>query len=253
MIRRRKVELEGEATELFPRKRNHPTEQQGSHELESEKRRLRMEREKASAFFYQGNWVRSQFFDKQKKAWPVTLMCTVLDLPRSGSYDWTGDDLSKGVRPNAKWDRRIRESFTERRQRDGASPITEALHDEGISCSESRIAQSMRSLGLKTIQTKKFTVTIDSNHSKPVPPDLMKQDFQTTASNQKLTSAITYVWADNGWLDLSVVVSLYSGAIMWWSMNRRMMQSLVGVVITMPLFRYRSPKATIIHSIQGSQ
>jgi transposase InsO family protein len=111
----------------------------------------------------------------------------------------------------------------------------------------------MQSLGLKAIQAKKFKVTTDSNHSKPVAPDLIEQDFGAEAPNQKWTSDITYVWTDEGWLYLAVVMDLYSRAIVGWSMNRRMTQQLVCHALTMALFRRRFPKSTIIHSDRGSQ
>ena len=197
--------------------------------------------------------MRYRFIEKQKKAWPVTLMCGVLGVSRSGYYDWTKRGLSERGRLNIKLDRRIRESFAANRQCYGAPRIAEALHDEGIKCSENRIARRMRTLGLKAIQAKKFKVTTDSNHSKPVAPDLIKQDFHAGAPNQKWTSDITYVWTDEGWLYLAVVMDLYSRAIVGWAMNRRMTQQLVCDALTMALFRRRFPKATIIHSDRGSQ
>ncbi len=197
--------------------------------------------------------MRYRFIDKQKKVWPVTLMCGVLGVSRSGYYDWTKRGLSQHVRSNTDLDRRICESFAAHRQRYGAPRIAEALHDKGITCSENRIARRMRALGLKAIQAKKFKVTTDSNHSKPVAPDLIKQDFHAAAPNQKWTSDITYVWTDEGWLYLAVVMDLYSRAIVGWAMNRRMTQQLVCDALTMALFRRRFPKATILHSDRGSQ
>ena len=197
--------------------------------------------------------MRYRFIDKQKKAWPVTLMCGVLGVSRSGYYDWTKRGLSQHVRSNTDLDRRICESFAEHRQRYGAPRIAEALHDKGIRCSQNRIARRMRALGLKAIQAKKFKVTTDSKHSKPIAPDLIKQDFHATAPNQKWTSDITYVWTDEGWLYLAVVLDLYSRAIVGWAMNRRMTQQLVCDALTMALFRRHFPTATIIHSDRGSQ
>jgi transposase len=58
LIGRWKGELEDHETEAFPGKGKRPTEQQRIHELESENRRLRMEREilkKATAFFAKEN------------------------------------------------------------------------------------------------------------------------------------------------------------------------------------------------------
>jgi len=54
LIGRWKEELEAHQTEAFPGKGKRPAEQQRIHELESENRRLRMERDilkKATAFF----------------------------------------------------------------------------------------------------------------------------------------------------------------------------------------------------------
>ena len=91
---------------------------------------------------------------------------------------------------------------------------------------ENRIARRMCTLGLKAIQAKKFKVTTDSNHSKPVAPDLLEQDFSAATPNQKWTSDITSVWTDEGWLYLAVVMNLYSRAIVERTMNRRMTQHL---------------------------
>lgn len=197
--------------------------------------------------------MRYQFIEKQKKAWPITLMCRVLNVSRSGYYDWTGRGLSEHGRLNNELDRRIGAIFVEHRQRYGAPRIVAALNDEGLMYSENRIARRMRTLGLKAIQAKKFKVTTDSNHSKPVAPDLLEQDFSAAAPNQKWTSDITYVWTDEGWLYLAVVMDLYSRAIVGWAMNRRMTQHLVCDALTMALFRRGFPQNTIIHSDRGSQ
>ena len=39
--------------------------------------------------------MRYRFIDEHKKAWPVTLMCGVLGVSRSGYYDWTERGLSQ--------------------------------------------------------------------------------------------------------------------------------------------------------------
>ena len=197
--------------------------------------------------------MRYRFIDTHKKAWPINLMCGVLDVSRSGFYHWSGRKPSQQERSNRELDSRIRELFARHKQRYGAPRITDDLHDEGFNCSENRVARRMRALGLRAIQAKKFKVTTDSNHSKPVAPDLLEQNFFAEAVNQKWTSDITYVWTDQGWLYLAVVMDLYSRAIIGWSMNRRMTQQLVCDALTMALFRRHFPKGTIIHSDRGSQ
>ena len=88
--------------------------------------------------------------------------------------------------------------FAAHRQRYGTPRITEALHDEGITCSKNRVARRMGVMGLEAIQTKKFKVTTDSAHAKPVAPNRLEQDFHATAPNRKWTSDITSVWTDEG-------------------------------------------------------
>ena len=197
--------------------------------------------------------MRYRFIDVHKKAWPIILMCGVLNVSRSGFYDWAARGPSLRALSNSKLDSRIRKIFAHHKQRYGAPRITTDLHDEGVNCSENRVARRMRALGLRAIQAQKFKVTTDSNHSKPVAPDLLEQDFSATAPNQKWVSDISYLWTDEGWLYLAVVMDLYSRAIVGWSMNRRMTQQLVCDALTMALFRRHFPKGTIIHSDRGSQ
>ena len=136
--------------------------------------------------------MRYRFIDAHKKVWPVILMCGVLSVSRSGYYHWAARGPSRRTQSNRELDSRIRKIFTRHKQRYGALRVTTDLHDEGIECSENRIARRMRVLGLRAIQAKKFKVTTDSNHSKPVAPDLLEQDFSATAPNQKWCSDITY-------------------------------------------------------------
>ena len=197
--------------------------------------------------------MRYRFIDAQKKVWPVILMCGVLGVSRSGYYNWTVRGQSRRVHLNNALDRRIRAIFVEHRQRYGAPRIAKTLHEEGLKCSENRIARRMCALGLKAIQAKKFKVTTDSTHSNPVALDLLKQDFRAEAPNQKWTSDITYVWTDEGWLYLAVVMDLYSRAIVGWAINRWMTQQLVCDALSMALLRRGFPKETLLHSDRGSQ
>ena len=107
--------------------------------------------------------------------------------------------------------------------------------------------------GPESDQAKKFNVTTDSAHAKPVMPDRFEQDCHATAPHQKWTSAITSVWTDEGWLYLAVVMDLYSRAIVGWSMHRRMTQPLVCDALPLAVCRHGFPKATIIHSDRSSQ
>lgn len=180
-------------------------------------------------------------------------MCQVLKVAHSGYYDWLKRPESLRVASNRTLDVEIRGIFAEHKQRYGTPRIADELKDRDIPCSKNRIARRMKQLGLRAIQAKKFKVTTDSNHDKPVAPDLLGQDFTATRANEKWVSDITYIWTDKGWLYIAVVMDLYSRAVVGWAMDKRMTQQLVLDALTMALFRRGFPKGTIIHSDRGSQ
>ena len=197
--------------------------------------------------------MRYRFIDTHKRTWPIRLMCQVLNVSSSGYYNWRGRPESARAMSNRALDSEIRQVYGEHKQRYGVPRITDELKDRGFHCSENRVARRMTKLGLKGIQAKKFKRTTDSNHDKPVAPDLIEQDFTAASPNQKWVSDLTYVWTDEGWLYLAVIMDLYSRAIIGWSMGKRMTQQLMCDALTMALFRRRFPKGVIIHSDRGSQ
>ena len=197
--------------------------------------------------------MRYRFIDSHKKTWPITLMCQVMAVATSGYYDWRNRPESKQVRLNRVLDTHIHQVFHHHKQRYGVPRVTQELQDQGIRCSVNRVSRRMRSLGLKGIQAKKFKRTTDSAHDKPTAPDLINRDFTAKAPNQKWVSDLTYIWTDQGWLYLAVIMDLYSRAIIGWSMGKRMTQQLICDGLTMALFNRGFPREVIIHSDRGSQ
>ena len=54
----------------------------------------------------------------------------------------------------------------------------------------------------------------------------LNQDFRATAPNQKWGGDITYLWTEQGWLYLAVILDLYSRQVIGWSMSERMTADL---------------------------
>jgi putative transposase len=61
----------------------------------------------------------------------------------------------------------------------------------------------------------------------------LEQDFSAIAADQKWVSDITYLWTEQGWLYLAVVLDLYSRAVVGWAMAERMTRELVIAALTM--------------------
>ena len=71
--------------------------------------------------------MRYRFVGTHKKIWPINLMCQVLDVSRSGYYDWQRRPESARARLNRELDSEIRQVFGEHRQRYGVPRITDEL------------------------------------------------------------------------------------------------------------------------------
>lgn len=180
-------------------------------------------------------------------------MCKLLSVSASGYYDWRDRPLSKREQENSVLADKIKNVFDEERSRTGAQRITKRLNYEGIKVGRHRVARIMRINGWRAKAARKFKATTNSNHKLPVAPNLLQQNFTANKPNEKWASDITYVWTEEGWLYLAVVMDLYSRMVVGWSMSERMTTQLVIDALQMAIWRRRRPQGVIIHSDRGSQ
>jgi len=164
--------------------------------------------------------MRFEFINMHKKAYPVTLMCNILKVSSSGYYSWLRRPASYNKRISSELDCKIITIYRRHKSRYGSPRIHKELLDSGESVSRKRVARRMIALNLKAIHARKFKVTTDSNHDKPVAKNLLNQDFSADSINQKWVSDITYIHTAEGWLYLATVMDLYSRAVIGWSMKR---------------------------------
>lgn len=183
----------------------------------------------------------------------VALMCRVLTVSRSGYYSWRGRTPSDRTQANTRLAADVHRVFAEHKARAGAPRITQQLREEGQVVGENRVARVMRTEQLRARAAKKYKATTNSSHNLPVASNLLEQDFTAKAPNQKWVSDITYLWTEEGWLYLAVVLDLYSRLVVGWAMSERMTASLVCEALTMALWRRKMPIGVIVHSDRGSQ
>ena len=183
----------------------------------------------------------------------IALMCRVLTVSRSGYYDWRGRAPSNRAQATVHLATAVRRVFAEHKGRAGAPRVTKQLRAEGRTVGKHAVARVMRSERLRAKAAKKYKATTNSNHSLPVAPNLLEQDFTAVVPNRKWVSDITYIWTEAGWLYLAVVLDLYSRLVVGWAMAERMTASLVCEALTLALWRRKMPTGVIVHSDRGSQ
>jgi transposase InsO family protein len=111
----------------------------------------------------------------------------------------------------------------------------------------------MRKYGIVAKTKRKFKVTTQSKHTKPVAANLVKQEFVAQRPNELWTSDITYVWTKEGWLYLAIILDVFSRNIVGWELSSRLTAELVVTAFDRALERRQLTPDMIFHSDRGSQ
>jgi len=185
--------------------------------------------------------------------WPVVHQCRLLGVKRSTYYDWR-DRPCKVIPPEElALRRRMKELFRASRDSLGSRTLMENLREEGFKIGRDRTRRLMKALNLKVKQKHKYKVTTDSKHHLPVAENVLNRQFSPTGPNQAWGTDITYLWTQEGWIYLAVVIDLYSRRVVGWSMDRRMKKALVIRALMMAINLRKPPPGLIHHSDRGSQ
>lgn len=176
-----------------------------------------------------------------------------MQVSHSGFYEWLSRPESHRDLQNKRLTQMIKIIFAKSRNIYGTRRIAFELAKNDMVISRRRIAKLMAAAGLSCKTKRKFKVTTDSNHNKPVAPDLLKRQFHVARPNRYWVGDITYIPTRNGWLYLAVVIDLYSRQIVGWSMSDRIQAKLVNDALLMAVWKRKPTKGLIWHTDRGSQ
>jgi putative transposase len=186
--------------------------------------------------------------------WPLSVLCSVLGVARSGFYAWRKRSVSRRRQRQEQLVEAMREIHGQRHKRSYGSPrMQRELVAQGHRVSENTVARLMRQSGLRATTARKFRHTTDSNHRLPVAPNVLDRQFEARGPNEKWVSDITYVWTDEGWLYLAAVEDLYSRKVVGWSLGERLTSELVNEALRMAIGRQLPMVDLLAHSDRGSQ
>ena len=180
-------------------------------------------------------------------------MCRVFGVSRSWYYAQIKSGGSKRQREDQVLLVAIRTAFEASDQTYGAGRVARELREQGTRVGKNRVWRLMKQHGLRVKTTKRFRVTTNSDHKRPVAPNLVQRNFSAEAPDRLWTGDITYIWTAEGWLYLAVVLDVFSRRIVGWSMDKRMTDSLVVTAFKNALLRRCPTPGLIFHSDRGSQ
>jgi transposase InsO family protein len=177
-----------------------------------------------------------------------------MNVSQSSYYLWLSGKTSKRRRSDEELLKEIQTIYDKSRCTYGSPRIHSKLEAKGIKTSKKRVARLMKESKLVSKVKRKFKATTNSNHNLEVKANILKQNFQAFAPNMKWTSDITYIWTQEGWLYLAVILDLFNRQVISWQVSKSLSKEFVYTSIEKAVKRRKPAKGNLIfHSDRGVQ
>ena len=195
-----------------------------------------------------------RFIEDHRDAYPVRILCAVLEVSPAGYYAWRSRPRSTRSTANTELVKAIRQVHRDSGGRYGSPRVHAALRAQGRGTSRGRIERLMRRHGIRAIMAPPRRVrTTDSRHALPIASNLLDRNFTAAAPNRVWLADITYIPTSEGWLYLAAIMDLYSRKIVGWAMRDHLRTELASTALMMAIQRQRPATGLIHHSDRGVQ
>ena len=172
----------------------------------------------------------------------MTLVCAVLDVPRSSFYYRAAVADETALKAAL-------EALAARWPTYGYRRLTALLQRAGWDVNHKRVTRLMRAMGLTVAPKRQRKRTTDSRHNGPRFPNLV-QDLAVVRPDQVWVADITYIRLRRDFVYLAAVMDVYTRAVRGWQLSRQLDSSLTQTALQRAL---RHGRPDIHHSDQGVQ
>ena len=194
------------------------------------------------------------WIDRHRAMYPLALMCALLAVSLNGFRAWLrGGSPDRKRLTDAQLVALIGAIHAEVKGAYGSPRMLEELRGRGFRVGKTRVERLMREHEIRARHKRRWKATTDSKHGLPVAPNVVERNFTPEAPNRLWSADLTYLWTDEGWLYLAVVIDLFNREVVGWAIKERMTADIVTDALTMAWFRRRPEPGLIHHSDRGSQ
>lgn len=174
-------------------------------------------------------------------------------VSKSAYYEWSRKPAKLFDRVHFRLCQTMKRLFSESRQSLGSRQMMKKLIRAGFQIGRYKVRSLMKKLGLFAKAKRRFVMTTESRHHEPVAENLLDRNFSPSSKNCVWTTDITYLWTNQGWIYLAVVIDLYSRRIVGWHIDDDLSTALVRRALIMAI-ALRSPSRGLMHhSDRGCQ
>lgn len=194
------------------------------------------------------------WIEQERATYPLAILCDVLTVSVNGYRAWRrGGTPSRKRLTDTQMLALIRAIHTQLKGAYGSPRMLREIHARGFPASKERVERLMRENGIRARHKRRWRATTNSRHALPIAPNRLERNFTPAAPNRVWTADMTYIWTDEGWLYLAIVLDLFNREVVGWSIRPRMTADIVTEALTMAWFRRKPGPGLIHHSDRGSQ
>ncbi|QKT04941.1 IS3 family transposase [Ectothiorhodospiraceae bacterium 2226] len=186
-----------------------------------------------------------------RSQYSLASLCRALQVSRS-AFMWQGRGTSARAQSDAALLIEIRRIHREHRQACGALKTWHVLRREGVPCGKHRVARLRKRDGIEANRKRRFRVIIEHHQTPLAAPDRLERRFLASAPNRAWVGDITFIRTREGWLNLAVLLDLYSRKVVGWAMGTRPDKDLALAALNMALAHRAPPPGLIHHTDRGA-
>jgi len=179
----------------------------------------------------------------------VAVVCAVLGVSRYGYYDW----LERSESVDSLEGKRLGENVVETHAHSckifGARCIQQAVIEQGEVRARIRCLMKLQSVEEKSSSK----ATTNSNHNRPVAPNLLNRELQVAKPSTVYVGGISYIATGEEWPYVAVLVDIYFRPIVGRTMSGRGNAKLATDALNMSSWEHGSGNGLVVHRNQGSQ
>jgi putative transposase len=193
------------------------------------------------------------FIHAEKACFPVAALCRLLGVSRQGYYAFARRPPSSRVQRDRALQERVQQVHAESRGTYGSPRVLAALRQRGERVGKRRVERTLRNLGLRGRSPRRWRTTTRANPAHPVVGNVLDRDFTASRPNERWVTDISYIWTNEGWCYLAVILDLFSRSVVGWALDATLNTSLPLAALGMAV-RRRKPEAGLMHhSDRGCQ
>ena len=141
--------------------------------------------------------MRFAFIRTEKAHYPVSMLCRVMAVSRSGFYRWCVRKPARRREADALLKDRVLAVHRRSRATYGSPRVHADLKANGVRVGRKRVERVMRENQIQACRKRRFRRTTDSNHGQPVAENLLGRNFTAPAPNRVWVTDVTaYAFGD---------------------------------------------------------